>query len=110
MSVYYFVPVPRLPFLVRSRENLVEMVEYIAKEGQQLEPGTGIAVVKNWWALFQIEATGKGYLSKTFFDPGTFIQIGDPIAIIICEPEELPVDQPPSAVRVLERIRDRVDK
>lgn len=110
MSVYYFVTMPKLPVMLSYRENIVEMVEYTAKEGQHVEAGTGIAVVKNWWAKFQIEATGRGYLSKTFFDRGTLIEIGDPIAIIICEPEDAKQGQPTASIRVLERLRDLPDK
>lgn len=52
------------------------------KEGSKVEPGTPIALIENWWAVFQLNAKGQGILKKTFSDPGTSITVGDPIAII----------------------------
>ena len=104
MPLYYFLPVPDLPREAAHQSHLVRLVRYLVAEGETITPGTGIAVVENWWATMRIEATTPGMVSKTFFEPGTSIEVGDPIAIVIVDGEELPAGSR-AAVRVVEMKR-----
>ena len=107
MPFWYFVPIPELPWEVSHPDNTVEMVKYLAREGSTVKPGTPIALVKNWWAEIQIEATSKGFLKKTFFDPHTFVGIGDPIAIIAADGEDMPHGRANSLARIVKIIREK---
>ena len=101
MSCYYFFPIPKLDPEVSHQSNQVELVRYVVEEGSEIIPGTPIAIVENYWAVLQIEATNNGIVSKTFFGPHTWIQVGDPIAIIICDVEGSTSDGPYSVAKVI---------
>jgi pyruvate/2-oxoglutarate dehydrogenase complex dihydrolipoamide acyltransferase (E2) component len=105
-GIYYFVTIPEFPQEGAHQSSLVELVEYATQEGQEVIPGTPIATVENWWAILQIEANGRGYMQRTFFPPRTNVRIGDPIAIILCDGEDVPYGQPKSMISVL-RIKRR---
>ena len=104
MPVYYFLPIPDLPREVAHQSHQVTLIGYLVSEGDTIQPGTEIAVVENWWATMRIEATTPGLVSKTFFEPGTSIKVGDPIAIVVVDGEALPAG-PRAAVRVVEMRR-----
>ena len=104
---YYFVTVPELPPEVVDQTRAVQVIAYTVKEGQSVKPGTPIATVETWWAVLQIEATGTGTLSKVFFDRGTIVKIGNPMAIIVCDPEDAPLQRPPAAVNVMQMKREK---
>lgn len=93
MPFWYFFPVPPIPAEVAHQSNQVELIKYLAKERSNVKKGTPIALVENWWAVFQLSANGQGVLKKTFFDPGTSIKVGDPIAIIGADGESIPYGQ-----------------
>jgi pyruvate/2-oxoglutarate dehydrogenase complex dihydrolipoamide acyltransferase (E2) component len=107
---YYFVKVPKLPKEVAHQMGAVEIVEYSTKEEQSVDAGQNIAIVKNWWARMALKAVGPGYVSKTFFSPGAHVQIGDPFAIIICDPENGPRDKVSCVLEVIEHIREKPGK
>jgi pyruvate/2-oxoglutarate dehydrogenase complex dihydrolipoamide acyltransferase (E2) component len=92
MLFYYFVPVPWIPKEHSHKNNDVEIKQYKVKEGQIIKTGDVIAEVENWWASFYIKATTDGKVSKIFFSKGTHVAIGDPIAIIVGDPEDMPKD------------------
>jgi pyruvate/2-oxoglutarate dehydrogenase complex dihydrolipoamide acyltransferase (E2) component len=69
------------------------LVQYLAKEGSIVEIGTPIALVENKWALFHLNANGRGTLKKTFFDRRTSISVGDPVAVIGADGENIPYGQ-----------------
>lgn len=104
---YYFVKVPKLPREVSHQIGTVEIVEYSAKEEQNVEAGQNIAIVENWWARMALKAVGPGYVSKTFFPPGAHVQIGNPFAIIVCDPENGPRDNVSCVLEVIEHIREK---
>jgi pyruvate dehydrogenase E2 component (dihydrolipoamide acetyltransferase) len=93
MPFWYFFPVPQIPPEVAHQSNLVELVKYLAREGSKVDKVVPIALVENWLAVFQLRANGPAILKKTFFDPGTSITVGDPIAIIGPDGEAIPYDQ-----------------
>ena len=107
MPFYYYVRIPRLDPEVSHQSNEVEIVEYLAHEGDTVSPGTPLALVENYWAVFQVEAMTPGYLSKTFFSPGTQVHIGDPIAIVLVEGEDLRENLPLSAIKVVRMKREK---
>ena len=104
---YYFVNVPKLPKQVSHQMGTVELVEYVVKEKEKVEKGQAIAVVKNWWAKMSLKAVGPGYISKTFFEKGTHIKEGDPLAIVVCDPEDGPRSKETSEIEIIETIRHK---
>jgi pyruvate/2-oxoglutarate dehydrogenase complex dihydrolipoamide acyltransferase (E2) component len=64
-------------------------------------------LVENWWAVFELRANGPGILKKTFFDPGTTITVGDPIAIIGADGEAIPYGQRNAALEVVKMKREK---
>jgi len=107
MPFWYFFPVPQIPPEVAHQSNQVELVKYQAKEGSKIEKGTPIALVENWWAVFQLRANSPGVLKKTFFDPGTSIKVGDPIAIIGADGENLPYGQNYAVLEIVKTKREK---
>lgn len=107
MPFYYYVRVPRLDPDVSHQSNEVEIVEYLAHDGDTISAGMPLALVENYWAVFQIEAMTPGYLSKTFFSPGTHVDIGAPIAIVLVEGEDVRENQPLSAISVVRVKREK---
>ena|SRR5579864_3983833 len=107
MPFWYFLPVPQIPLDFAHQSNQVELVKYLAKEGGRVQRGTPIALVENWWAVFQLNANGQGILKKTFFDPGTSISVGDPIAIIGADGENIPYGQSYAVLEVVKMKREK---
>ena len=107
---YYFVKVPKLPNDVSHQMGMVEIVEYPTEEGGEVKPGQIIAIVENWWARMALKAIGSGYLSKTFFSSGTHVLIGDPLAIITCDPEDGPKENGSCELGIIEQIREKPAK
>ena len=77
----------------------------MAAEGSPVEDGSPVASVENYWAVMTLKANGKGVLRKTFFEPGTSVKIGDPIAIIGADGENIPYGKELARVEVIERKR-----
>jgi len=105
MPFWYYFPVPKLPHEVAHQSNLVEIRKYLAAEGSPVEAGSPVASVENYWAVMTLKANGKGVLRKTFFEPGTSVKIGDPIAIIGADGENIPYGKELALVEVIERKR-----
>ena len=101
MPIWYFVPIPDLPPDVTDQSGKVGIIRYLIKEGAPVSDGTPIAEIETWRAVLQVEAAGKGYLSKTFFNRGTTVRIGEPIAIILCDGEDAPCERPKSKIQIL---------
>ena len=85
----------------------VELIEYLVKEKDKIEKGRPVAVVQNWWAKMVLKAVGPGYVSKTFFEKGTHVREGDPLAIVVCDPEDGPRSAETSKLEVIENIRNK---
>jgi len=107
MMSYYFVRIPKLPRDISHQSGAVTLIEYAAREGQMIGPGEVIAVVENWWARMHLKAIGPGLLSKTFFASGTAINEGDPLAILICDPEDGPKNDATCELTVVKTIRPK---
>jgi len=107
MPFWYFFPVPQIPPEVAHQSNQVELVKYLAKEGSKVGPDTPIALVENWWAVFQLRANGQGILKKSFFAPGTIISVGDPIAIIGADGENIPYGQSRAVLEIVRMKREK---
>ena len=105
MPFWYYFKMPKLPPEVAHQSNLVELRNYVAAEGSSVDVGSPIAVVENYWAVMTLKANGKGILKKAFFDRGTSVKIGDPIAIIGADGECIPYDRELADLEVTEHRR-----
>ncbi len=105
MPFWYFFKIPELPAEVSHQSNSVEVGEYLLKEGDPVKPGTPIAIVENYWAKMRLKANGLGVLQRTFFKPGAQVQIGDPIAIIGADGENIPYGRDYTLLEVVEMKR-----
>ena len=104
---YYFVKVPKLPQSISHQNRMVELVEYAVEEHDKLDAGQPVAIVQNRWARMVLKSVGAGYVSKVFFQRGTLINEGDPLAIIVCDPEEGPPAGETCVLEILERLREK---
>jgi pyruvate/2-oxoglutarate dehydrogenase complex dihydrolipoamide acyltransferase (E2) component len=107
MPFWYYFSVPQLPPEVAHQSNCVEIMRYVAVEGSVLDAGSPVAIVENYWAVMTLKANSKGILKKTFFDPGTSVKIGDPIAIVGADGESLPYGRESVLVEVTKRKRSK---
>jgi pyruvate/2-oxoglutarate dehydrogenase complex dihydrolipoamide acyltransferase (E2) component len=87
---------------VSHQSNLVEVQEYLLKEGNAVDIGMPIAIIENYWAKLRLKDNSKGFLQKTFFGAGTSVKIGDPIAIIGADGEDLPYGRDAAIVEIEE--------
>jgi pyruvate dehydrogenase E2 component (dihydrolipoamide acetyltransferase) len=107
MPFWYYFTVPQLPPDVSHQSHLVEIKKYLAAEGSPIDAGTPIALVENYWAVIMLKANGQGILKRTFFEPGVSVKIGDPIAIIGGDGENLPYGKEHAVPEVIEHKRER---
>ncbi len=107
MPFWYYFSVPTLPQEVAHQSNLVEIRNYLAAEGSSVDVGSPLAVIENYWAVMTLKTNGKGILKKTFFDPGTSVKIGDPIAIIGADGESIPYGRELAILEVIEYKRPK---
>lgn len=66
-----------------------KLIEWLKKEGEQVEKGATIALVEGEKTTFEIESPESGILHKTLYSPGSDVPVGKTIALIA-------VDIPPS--------------
>jgi pyruvate/2-oxoglutarate dehydrogenase complex dihydrolipoamide acyltransferase (E2) component len=109
MILYYYVNVPRLPPAIQHHSGSVQVLKYLVNEGDRVSVGTPLIQAENWWALMEFDAAGAGFVSKTFFSPGTHVKVGDPFAIIICDPEDRPRTEESCVLRMVENVRVKPD-
>lgn len=107
MPFWYFFRVPKLPHEVAHQSGTVDIQKYLISEGQRVGIGTPIALVENYWAVMQINANGNGILKRTFFDAGSSVQYDDPIAIIICDGEDVPPRDSQATLKVIRMKRTK---
>ena len=110
MPVWHFICIPKLPQEIAHQSNLVQLIEYRATEGQQVQPGTPIAIVQNYWAIIQIETQCKGYLERTIFKPGMSISIGDPIAIVEQDGEDAGIGEEHQSISIMQVLKQKPSK
>jgi len=107
MPFWYYFPVPKLPPELSHQSNTVEVKKYLASEGSVVDVGTPIALVENYWAVMTLKANGKGILKKTIFEPGTSVKIGDPIAVIGSDGENIPYEKELASVELTEKKKQK---
>jgi pyruvate/2-oxoglutarate dehydrogenase complex dihydrolipoamide acyltransferase (E2) component len=107
MPFWYFATIPELPPEVSQANKSVNLVEYKVVEGDQIKLGTPLAIVQNHWARMEIDANGEGFVTKTFFEPGTVVGIGDPFAIVACDGDQVPYGLPYTTIKILAIRRKR---
>ena len=107
MPFWYYFVVPELPPEVAHQSNMVDVRKYLAAEGSPVNVGSPVAIVENYWAVMMLKANGKGILKKTFFDRGTSVKVGDPIAIIGADGECIPYGQAYAVLEVIEHKRPK---
>ena len=107
MPFWFFVRVPELPHDVAHQSGQVQLIRYLVEERDWIEPGSGVALIENWWAEMRLEATSKGLVKKLLFEPHTAMSIGTPIAIVGCDGEEAPCGKPEVTLTVVRRIRKK---
>jgi pyruvate/2-oxoglutarate dehydrogenase complex dihydrolipoamide acyltransferase (E2) component len=90
MPFWYFVKIPKLPANVSHQSNQVEVMRYLRAEGDQVGPGETVAVIQTYWAVMHLKANGRGIVTNTFFAHPTNVKVGDPIAIIDADGDEIP--------------------
>jgi pyruvate dehydrogenase E2 component (dihydrolipoamide acetyltransferase) len=88
----------------------VEIRKYVAAEGSVVAVGAPVAVIENYWAVMTLKANGKGILKKAFFERRASVKVGDPIAIIGADGENIPCGKPYALVEVSEWKRQRPQK
>ncbi|HXO96034.1 MAG TPA: biotin/lipoyl-containing protein [Chthoniobacterales bacterium] len=108
MPFWYFFPVPKLPPEVSHQSNVFEIRKYLASEGSAVDVGTPIASVENYWAVVTLKSNGKGILMKTIFDRGTSVKIGDPIAVIGSDGENIPYGKEHASIEITELKREKL--
>lgn len=114
LMLHYFMKVPELPDEVHHQSNAVEIVRYVAKEGQNINAETPILIVENWWAEMEILAERSGVLATNIFDSrlclSAYVQVGEPVALVLCDAEDAPHSKSNSMIRVLRMKREKPKK
>jgi len=114
LILHYFIKIPKLPYEVHHQWNAVQIVRYVVKEGQSINAEIPILIVENWWAEMEILADGRRVLAKNIFDSrlcsGGYVQVGEPIALVLCHAEDAPRSKSNSIIRVLKIEREKPKK
>jgi len=110
MPFWYFVKIPRLPNEVSHRSNLVEVRDYLLKEGDTVSHGTPIVTIKNHSAVMRLRASGGGIVRKVLFDSSTTVNIGDPVVIIGADGEATPNEGNDSFLEVVKTERNKPNR
>ncbi len=76
-------------------------------EGTFVDVGSPVVIVENHWAAMTLKANGKGIIKKTFFEPGTQVKVGDPIAVVDADGEAIPYDKEYVIVDITEHKRQK---
>ena len=111
MLVYHFVRIPELPPDVRHQSNFVEIVEYLAAEDRDIGVDTPILRVRNWWAEMEILSGVDGHLVTTIFKGricvGGSVNVGDPVALVLLDPEDQPKNREIPTLRITKRLHEK---
>jgi pyruvate/2-oxoglutarate dehydrogenase complex dihydrolipoamide acyltransferase (E2) component len=107
MPFWYFLRIPPLPVEVEHQSNTVEIRKYLVSENDSIKSGTVIAAVENYWTEMNVKANGRGFVQRTFFRPGQAVRVGDPIAIVGADGEEVPCGRPEWTIEILKLKRKK---
>ncbi|RMG91345.1 MAG: dihydrolipoyl dehydrogenase [Zetaproteobacteria bacterium] len=77
-----------------------KIVRWLKKEGDTLESGEILAEVETDKATMELEVVDEGVLHKILQPEGAVVQVGEPIAIIAEEGEEVPDDYMPEGAAI----------
>lgn len=102
MPFWYFFKVPELPYGVSERGGGIQLKGYLVSERDAVTVGTAIALVENHWAVLKLKANGDGIVKRLIFDAGAYVRIGDPIAVIGADGENIPYGKDYVLVEVAE--------
>jgi pyruvate/2-oxoglutarate dehydrogenase complex dihydrolipoamide acyltransferase (E2) component len=102
MPFWYFFEIPKFAPEVSERSGIVQLKSYLVGEGDSVTAGTPIALVENHWAVLKLKANGTGVLRKAIFEPGTYVKVGDPIAVIGADGDNIPYGKDYVVVEVIE--------
>ena len=83
------IRMPKLGF--DMQEGL--LVRWVKMEGDPIQKGDILAEIETDKATVEVEAHGKGKLYKHLVEADTSVPIGDPIAVVADEGEEVDLDQ-----------------
>ncbi|MDX8401779.1 MAG: biotin/lipoyl-containing protein, partial [Mariprofundaceae bacterium] len=72
-----------------------KIVRWLKKEGDALESGEVLAEVETDKATMELEVVDEGVLHKILQPEGSVVPVGEPIAVIAEEGEEVPDDYVP---------------
>ena len=90
---YYFLKISNLPEKESHQNEDLKLIKYLVNEGQEIKKGTPIAIIENDWAVFQVEANGKGFIGELTLKNGSYINVDEPIAVIDCDGEDIPYNR-----------------
>ncbi|MEZ5163154.1 MAG: biotin/lipoyl-containing protein [Fimbriimonadaceae bacterium] len=68
------------------------LLEWLVKEGDQVKSGDVIGNIQTDKAVLELEAPGKGRFAGVLIQPGQTVPVGQPIAALLKDGEELPAD------------------
>lgn len=68
------------------------LLEWLVKEGDQVKSGDVIGNIQTDKAVLELEAPGKGKFAGVLVQPGQTVPVGQPIAALLKDGEELPAD------------------
>lgn len=63
-----FATIPALPAQYRHQTNRVSIVRYLVPEGTDIEPGTPLVLIENWWARFELISEVRARVAKNLLD------------------------------------------
>lgn len=69
-----------------------KIVEWLKKEGDRVEKDVPIVRIEGEKTTFEVNSPGAGVVRKLLFEPGTDVQVGQPIALVGEPNEPLPVE------------------
>lgn len=102
MLFHYFLAVPKPDAAAADQSGQVELVEWLVKEGDAVQPGTPVARVHTWWAIVEVRASGRGLIGRLIFNAGTHVKVGDPMAVVYADGEDIPYDKATSTCHTVQ--------
>jgi pyruvate dehydrogenase E2 component (dihydrolipoamide acetyltransferase) len=107
MPFRYFFAVPELPSEVAHQSGTVDLKQYLVAEGNPVEVGSPIAAIENYCAKMLLKANGKGIVMKMTLRSRVTAMVGDPIATIGADGEDVPCGRPYAVLKITELKRKK---
>ena len=93
MGFWYHVPIPLMD---NPQPAMVRLVQWLVEEGEEVHPGTRMALVEGGPSRFWVTAAGDGILREQLFPAGAEIESWNPIAVVAADGEKIPYGRPHS--------------